>query len=55
MATAELFDPESGSFSPTASLAVPRNGATATLLADGSVLIAGGTPFNDSSAELFRN
>lgn len=40
--TAELFDPLSGTFAPTASMNTGRIGHTATLLANGSVLIAGG-------------
>jgi hypothetical protein len=41
-ATAELFDPESGTFSFTGPPVMGRVGATATLLSDGRVLIAGG-------------
>ena len=42
-ATAELFAPESGGFVATGSLITARDGHTATLLVDGTVLIAGGT------------
>ncbi len=41
LATAELFDPATGTWSSTGSLAVPRYGASAVTLADGRVLVAG--------------
>ncbi|HEV2005873.1 MAG TPA: kelch repeat-containing protein [Candidatus Limnocylindrales bacterium] len=42
VASAELFDPRTGTFSPTASLPEPRTRATAALLPDGRVLLVGG-------------
>jgi len=42
IANAELFAPESEGFTPTGSLRVPRDGHTATTLADGTVLVVGG-------------
>jgi hypothetical protein len=49
--TAELYDPETGSFSPTGPMAMMRSGPSVTLLRDGRVLVAGG--IGDKSAETY--
>jgi hypothetical protein len=53
--SAEVYDPSTGSFSPTGSIMTARSDATATLLNDGRVLIAGGGDGADSfsSAEIY--
>ena len=41
--TAEIFDPSSGTFTPTGSLTIGRFGHSSALLPDGRVMILGGT------------
>jgi hypothetical protein len=42
LATAEVYDPATGTFAPTGSMSLPGTGLHATLLTDGRVLITGG-------------
>jgi len=42
VATAEIFDPSTSSFTPTGTMNTPRARHTSTLLPDGTVLEAGG-------------
>jgi Galactose oxidase, central domain/Kelch motif len=59
VASAELYDPVTGSWTPTGSMGSARSGHTATLLRNGKVLVAGGSNDNDTlsyrlaSAELY--
>lgn len=57
-ASAEIFDPESGRFTPVGRMALPRHKHDAVLLSDGRVLIVGGSDARDDlglydSAEIF--
>ncbi|HET8925758.1 MAG TPA: kelch repeat-containing protein [Candidatus Acidoferrum sp.] len=53
--TAELYDPATGTFSSTGSMAHPRYLAEAVLLADGRVLVAGGntSSIGTNTAEIY--
>jgi hypothetical protein len=57
IASGELYDPASGTWTATGSLATARSSFTATLLSDGEVLVAGGQSVGTSgalaSAELY--
>jgi hypothetical protein len=55
LATAELYDPASGTWSATGSMTTPHYNHTATLLPNGKVLVAGGYTYNVliATAELY--
>jgi uncharacterized repeat protein (TIGR01451 family) len=59
LASAEIYDPALGTWSPTASMSIVRGQHTATLLSDGRVLVSGGpeeggiSPPPPSSAEIY--
>jgi hypothetical protein len=53
LASAELYNPATGKFTPTGSMITPRTGQSATLLNNGQVLVAGGTNAT-AAAELYN-
>lgn len=56
LSSAELFDPATGTFSQTGAMNHPRGSHTATLLSDGTVMIAGGFDASGpvATAEIFN-
>jgi hypothetical protein len=53
LASAEIYDPAAGTFSPTGSMAVRRVGAAAAPLPGGRTLVAGGAFPSAASAEIY--
>jgi hypothetical protein len=51
LGTCELYDPATGTWSKTGNLNTPRDGATATLLQSGEVLVAGGVDNSDEALD----
>jgi hypothetical protein len=55
LASAEVYDPETGTFTATGTLLVPRGDHLAVLVADGRVLVAGGRPSPDGDRRAGRS
>jgi hypothetical protein len=50
LASAEVFDPKTGSWAPFPSLPEPRFDTTAVALADGRIFLIGGSPTSPGAA-----
>src|SRR5690606_12116585 len=53
LSSAEVYDPESGTWQPAGTMPQGRGNHTATLLANGRVLVAGGLNSNSAPALLY--
>jgi N-acetylneuraminic acid mutarotase len=55
LASAELFDPSTNTWSMAASMSAPRASFTATLLSTGGLIVAGGTSLDQTSSVIYIN
>ena len=53
LATAELYDPATGTWTPTENMLTSQSSASATLLPSGRVLVCGGDAFLSGACELY--